>query len=147
MKSTFICLLALVSLSVSALNITLSRDDRSTGGDYVVLTIKGEGREKSVLITETFFTWDQEHSDTERIFGSSSMICTDWYLKSSIKNVLHSIDCVRDDRPVDGVRNEIVIQANSQGTFDAVLYQSYYSRMTGKEVSETKTLATNLSIN
>lgn len=147
MTKLVLCLMFISSFSISAMDMAFSRDDRSVDGDYMLLTLTGEGKEKNILLTKSFYSRKAGEVVTDTIFDMRSMTCTNWYFNFRVGNILHSIECVRDDKAVDGVKNLLVIEINKNNTFDVVLNKSFYSRMMPTEVKKTKLLTTNLELN
>jgi hypothetical protein len=147
MKNFLISVMTIVSLNTSALDFTFSRDDRPVDGDNVVLSISGEGKNQSISLTSRYFSRREGKLVVDTLFAQNSMICGEYFYTSGNVEIFAGVSCSRDERPVDGVMNNINVQLNERGTFDVVLFTSFYSRVDGKEIKEIKNLANNLKLN
>ena len=59
---------------------------------------------------------------------------------------LDLVTCVRDDRPVDGAKVEVIIKKNENNTFDVTKITTILSRMSGESINQ-EDLAQNLKLN
>lgn len=59
---------------------------------------------------------------------------------------LDLVTCVRDDRPVDGAKVEVIIKKNENNTFDVTKITTILSRMSGESITQ-EDLAQNLKLN
>lgn len=60
--------------------------------------------------------------------------------------LIKTVMCSRDDRPVDGVLIDLTASINSSGTYDVTLLREYMNRVTGKVVRETRNIADHLAL-
>jgi hypothetical protein len=123
-------------VAIGSIPHTFSRDDRPLDGMLKEIKITPNGG-KSDLTLRTAFTDMRtgRSSDETKELGSG--------LDCSFADA--AITCVRDDRPLDGILNEVKLVKDAAGNWTATQHTALVDMRTGQASDETKVLAEGLN--
>lgn len=131
MKSLLLAFTVLSSVSAFAYDLTFSRDDRPFDGALTELTVKKMHHGSRVKLRSEWVSRMAGGVVHRLDFDLRAMDC----VASGVGFELDLVSCVRDDRPVDGAKVEIIIKKNERNTFDVTKITTILSRMTGESIT------------
>lgn len=144
MKSLLLAVTLMSSVSVMACELKFSRDDRPFDGALTELTIKKKDFAKGARVKlRSEWVSRMVGGVVHRVdFDQRGMDC----VVNGESSELDLVTCVRDDRPVDGAKVEVIIKKNENNTFDVTKITTILSRMSGESITQ-EDLAQNLKLN
>lgn len=143
MKSLLLMVALFSSISVIACELKFSRDDRPFDGALTELTIKKKDFAQGARV-KLRSEWVSRMAGgvVHRVdFDQRGMEC----VVSGESSEVDLVTCVRDDRPVDGAKVEVIIKKNERQTFDVTKITTILSRMFGESITQ-EDLAQNLKL-
>lgn len=144
MKSLLIAVTLMSTVSAFACELKFSRDDRPFDGALTELTIKKKDFAKGARVKlRSEWVSRMVGGVVHRVdFDQRGMDC----VVNGESSELDLVTCVRDDRPVDGAKVEVIIKKNENNTFDVTKITTILSRMSGESITQ-EDLAQNLKLN
>ncbi|MFP5491766.1 MAG: hypothetical protein ACLGG0_09700 [Bacteriovoracia bacterium] len=144
MKSLLLAITLMSTVPAIACELKFSRDDRPFDGALTELTIKKKDFAKGARVKlRSEWVSRMVGGVVHRVdFDQRGMEC----VVTGENSQVDLVSCVRDDRPVDGAKVEIIIKKNERETFDVTKITTILSRMSGESISQ-EDLAENLKLN
>lgn len=135
MKKLLIGLIALITVSASASELTFRCDDRLADGTLKELNIKSLNvRNGSQVKLRTVRMNHMIGENAEKVdLDLSGMDC----FQAGEGAQLNFINCSRDDRPLDSAKVEVIVKKNKRNTFDVIKTTTVVSRMTSEQSTKT----------
>jgi hypothetical protein len=137
MTYRFLPLSGTMRLESSPASLLFSRDDRPADGELrEIKIVPQDGSTFDATLHTARFDHLAGHEVESTAELAAGLTCT-------ITDAV--VTCSRDDRPADGLLEELVVSRNAEGTFDATLRTASFDQINGTEVDETKEIGSGLT--